>query len=85
MKKCQLEKEAHNTREEGAREVEERKRTRISASAVSFLGFHAVINQPEGMLQLKVLSERTIGQHTWTWNREKKREQGGLGLCLRTI
>jgi hypothetical protein len=84
MKKCQLEKEAHNTREEGAREVEERKRTRISASAVSFLGFHAVINQPEGMLQLKVLSERkTIGQHTWTWNREKEREQGDL--CLRTI
>jgi hypothetical protein len=53
MKKSQLEKEAHNTRKERAREVEERKRTSVFASPVSFLGFHAAINQPKGMLQSK--------------------------------
>jgi hypothetical protein len=55
MKKCRLEKEAHiNTRkrERAPREVEERKRTGIFAFAVSFLGFHAAINQPKGMLQI---------------------------------
>jgi len=34
------------------REGEERERTNISAFAVSFLGFHAAIDQPKGMLQL---------------------------------
>jgi hypothetical protein len=56
MKKCRLEKEAHEHTEGGSglpREVEERERTSIFAFAVSFLGFLLAINQPKGMLQLK--------------------------------
>jgi hypothetical protein len=63
--------------ERGSGEVEERKRTHISASAVSFLGFHAVINQPKGMLQLKVLlKENNWSTHSDLEPREKKGSKG---------
>ena len=53
IKKCRLEKKKSERSE-----LEERERTHISAFAVSFLGLHAAINQPKGMLQSKVFVEK---------------------------
>lgn len=53
----------------GRSELEERERTNISAFAVSFLGLHAAINQPKGMLQSKVLLKKKK-THDWSTHSE---------------
>ena len=54
----------------------EGERTHISAFAVSFLGFHAAINQPKGMLQSKRKRKKKLVQHTLG---PVNRKQGGEG------